>query len=56
MASLDHFSFPFSRHPWSFITVKGNPSSSVEDHVEYQGNSCTKCWLDIISGSFWSYG
>ncbi|KAM4676367.1 cell migration-inducing and hyaluronan-binding protein isoform 1-T2 [Discoglossus pictus] len=26
------------RHPWSFITVKGDPSSSVEDHVEYQGS------------------
>ncbi|XP_063304977.1 cell migration-inducing and hyaluronan-binding protein [Pelobates fuscus] len=26
------------RHPWSFITVKGDPSSSVEDHVDYQGS------------------
>lgn len=26
------------RHPWSFLTVKGNPSSSVEDHIEYHGN------------------
>uniref|UniRef100_A0A8C5M721 hyaluronoglucosaminidase n=1 Tax=Leptobrachium leishanense TaxID=445787 RepID=A0A8C5M721_9ANUR len=26
------------RHPWSFITVKGDPSSSVEDHVEFQGS------------------
>uniref|UniRef100_A0A8D0H416 hyaluronoglucosaminidase n=1 Tax=Sphenodon punctatus TaxID=8508 RepID=A0A8D0H416_SPHPU len=26
------------RHPWSFITVKGDPSSSVEDHIEYQGH------------------
>ncbi|XP_069480269.1 cell migration-inducing and hyaluronan-binding protein [Ambystoma mexicanum] len=25
------------RHPWSLITVKGDPSSSVEDHVEYNG-------------------
>lgn len=27
----------FSRHPWSFITVKGDPSSSVEDHIDYHG-------------------
>nr|KAF6399141.1 cell migration inducing hyaluronidase 1 [Molossus molossus] len=26
------------RHPWSFITVKGNPASSVEDHIEYHGH------------------
>ncbi|OCT89718.1 hypothetical protein XELAEV_18018337mg [Xenopus laevis] len=26
------------RHPWCFITVKGDPSSAVEDHVEYQGS------------------
>nr|XP_036869469.1 cell migration-inducing and hyaluronan-binding protein [Manis javanica] len=26
------------RHPWSFLTVKGNPSSSVEDHIEYHGH------------------
>ncbi|XP_043846286.1 cell migration-inducing and hyaluronan-binding protein [Dromiciops gliroides] len=26
------------RHPWSFLTVKGDPSSSVEDHVEYHGH------------------
>ncbi|XP_074151347.1 cell migration-inducing and hyaluronan-binding protein [Sminthopsis crassicaudata] len=26
------------RHPWSFLTVKGDPSSSVEDHIEYQGH------------------
>ncbi|GCC34594.1 hypothetical protein chiPu_0013069 [Chiloscyllium punctatum] len=25
------------RHPWSFITVKGSPESSSEDHVIYQG-------------------
>ncbi len=25
------------RHPWSFITVKGNASSAVEDHAVYQG-------------------
>ncbi|KAB1256997.1 Cell migration-inducing and hyaluronan-binding protein [Camelus dromedarius] len=30
-----HFLHLGFRHPWSFITVKGNPSSSVEDHVEY---------------------
>ncbi|XP_063781884.1 cell migration-inducing and hyaluronan-binding protein [Pseudophryne corroboree] len=33
-----HFLHLGFRHPWSFITVKGDPSSSVEDHVEYQGN------------------
>lgn len=47
-----HFLHLGFRHPWSFITVKGNPSSSVEDHIEYHGNSRTKCWLDIISGSY----
>ncbi|XP_068131329.1 cell migration-inducing and hyaluronan-binding protein [Hyperolius riggenbachi] len=26
------------RHPWSFITVKGDPSSSVEDYVDYHGS------------------
>uniref|UniRef100_A0A8I3MRT3 hyaluronoglucosaminidase n=1 Tax=Canis lupus familiaris TaxID=9615 RepID=A0A8I3MRT3_CANLF len=26
------------RHPWSFITVKGDPSSSVEDHIDYHGH------------------
>ncbi|XP_055517175.1 cell migration-inducing and hyaluronan-binding protein [Leucoraja erinacea] len=25
------------RHPWSFVTVKGSPESSAEDHVVYQG-------------------
>lgn len=30
--------FVIFRHPWSFITVKGNPSSSVEDHIDYHGN------------------
>lgn len=34
----------FFRHPWSFLTVKGNPSSSVEDHIEYHGN---KWWKAI---------
>lgn len=34
----------FFRHPWSFLTVKGNPSSSVEDHIEYHGN---KRWKAI---------
>ncbi|KAG8440633.1 hypothetical protein GDO86_006400 [Hymenochirus boettgeri] len=33
-----HFLHLGFRHPWSFITVKGDPSSSVEDHVEYQGS------------------
>ncbi|KAG8145101.1 hypothetical protein E2320_013473, partial [Naja naja] len=32
-----HFLHLGFRHPWSFITVKGKPLSSVEDHVEYQG-------------------
>ncbi|KAL8197302.1 UNVERIFIED_CONTAM: hypothetical protein K2H54_019877, partial [Gekko kuhli] len=32
-----HFLHLGFRHPWSFITVKGNPCSSVEDHIEYQG-------------------
>ncbi|XP_036087754.1 cell migration-inducing and hyaluronan-binding protein isoform X1 [Rousettus aegyptiacus] len=26
------------RHPWSFLTVKGNPAASVEDHTEYHGH------------------
>ncbi|KAM4039272.1 cell migration-inducing and hyaluronan-binding protein isoform 1-T2 [Anomaloglossus baeobatrachus] len=33
-----HFLHLGFRHPWSFITVKGDPSSSVEDHVEYKGS------------------
>ncbi|XP_075063895.1 cell migration-inducing and hyaluronan-binding protein isoform X2 [Mixophyes fleayi] len=33
-----HFLHLGFRHPWSFITVKGDPSSSVEDHVEYHGS------------------
>ncbi|XP_008638292.1 PREDICTED: cell migration-inducing and hyaluronan-binding protein isoform X1 [Corvus brachyrhynchos] len=33
-----HFLHLGFRHPWSFITIKGNPSSSVEDHIEYQGH------------------
>ncbi|XP_035317838.1 cell migration-inducing and hyaluronan-binding protein isoform X1 [Cricetulus griseus] len=33
-----HFLHLGFRHPWSFITVKGNPSSSVEDHIEYHGH------------------
>uniref|UniRef100_A0A8D0BB02 hyaluronoglucosaminidase n=1 Tax=Salvator merianae TaxID=96440 RepID=A0A8D0BB02_SALMN len=33
-----HFLHLGFRHPWSFITVKGNASSSVEDHIEYQGH------------------
>lgn len=28
-----------SRHPWSFITVKGDTSSVVEDHAIYQGEA-----------------
>ncbi|XP_003475512.1 cell migration-inducing and hyaluronan-binding protein [Cavia porcellus] len=33
-----HFLHLGFRHPWSFITVKGNPSSSVEDHIDYHGH------------------
>uniref|UniRef100_A0A8D2JCJ0 hyaluronoglucosaminidase n=1 Tax=Sciurus vulgaris TaxID=55149 RepID=A0A8D2JCJ0_SCIVU len=33
-----HFLHLGFRHPWSFLTVKGNPSSSVEDHIEYHGH------------------
>lgn len=33
-----HFLHLGFRHPWSFVTVKGNPASSVEDHVEYHGH------------------
>nr|XP_061819850.1 cell migration-inducing and hyaluronan-binding protein-like isoform X1 [Nerophis lumbriciformis] len=29
------------RHPWSFIVVKGNPSSAVEDHAVYQGTKAS---------------
>nr|XP_005989659.1 PREDICTED: cell migration-inducing and hyaluronan-binding protein [Latimeria chalumnae] len=29
------------RHPWSFISVKGDPYSSVEDHVVYQGSKAS---------------
>lgn len=49
---LSHFLFVFliflqflfsvlfvHRHPWSFIAVKGNPSSAVEDHALYQGRN-----------------
>ena len=43
----------FFRHPWSFLTVKGNPSSSVEDHIEYHGN---KWWKAIPPGFFWPIG
>ncbi|XP_044294790.1 cell migration-inducing and hyaluronan-binding protein isoform X2 [Varanus komodoensis] len=32
-----HFLHLGFRHPWSFITIKGSPSSSVEDYIEYQG-------------------
>ncbi|MEE6503772.1 hypothetical protein FKM82_004942, partial [Ascaphus truei] len=40
MSSLGsrHFQRLGFRHPWSFITVIGDPSSSVEDHVEYKGS------------------
>uniref|UniRef100_A0A452U0G9 hyaluronoglucosaminidase n=1 Tax=Ursus maritimus TaxID=29073 RepID=A0A452U0G9_URSMA len=33
-----HFLHLGFRHPWSFLTVKGNPSSSVEEHIEYHGH------------------
>ncbi|XP_030740349.1 cell migration-inducing and hyaluronan-binding protein isoform X1 [Echinops telfairi] len=33
-----HFLHLGFRHPWSFLTVKGSPSSSVEDHIEYHGH------------------
>uniref|UniRef100_W5N565 hyaluronoglucosaminidase n=1 Tax=Lepisosteus oculatus TaxID=7918 RepID=W5N565_LEPOC len=29
------------RYPWSFITVKGDVSSSVEDHAPYQGTKAS---------------
>ncbi|MGH0174331.1 UNVERIFIED_CONTAM: hypothetical protein FKN15_067922 [Acipenser sinensis] len=29
------------RHPWSFITVKGDPFTSTEDHVAYQGTKAS---------------
>ncbi|XP_037367292.1 cell migration-inducing and hyaluronan-binding protein [Talpa occidentalis] len=33
-----HFLHLGFRHPWSFLTVKGNPSASVEEHVEFHGH------------------
>ncbi|XP_072554374.1 cell migration-inducing and hyaluronan-binding protein-like isoform X1 [Paramormyrops kingsleyae] len=36
-----HFHSLGFRHPWSFITVKGEPSSSVEDHAVYQGTKAS---------------
>uniref|UniRef100_A0A4W3GXB8 hyaluronoglucosaminidase n=1 Tax=Callorhinchus milii TaxID=7868 RepID=A0A4W3GXB8_CALMI len=32
-----HFRQLGFRHPWSFITIKGYPETSVEDHIIYQG-------------------
>ncbi|XP_060035573.1 cell migration-inducing and hyaluronan-binding protein isoform X3 [Erinaceus europaeus] len=32
-----HFLHLGFRHPWSFLTVKGHPLASVEDHVEHHG-------------------
>uniref|UniRef100_A0A673GJX2 Cell migration-inducing and hyaluronan-binding protein-like n=1 Tax=Sinocyclocheilus rhinocerous TaxID=307959 RepID=A0A673GJX2_9TELE len=29
------------RHPWSFITIKGDASSAVEDHAVYQGTKAS---------------
>ncbi|XP_018619429.2 cell migration-inducing and hyaluronan-binding protein isoform X2 [Scleropages formosus] len=29
------------RHPWTFITIKGDSSSSVEDHAVYQGTKAS---------------
>uniref|UniRef100_A0A8C0WJR7 G8 domain-containing protein n=1 Tax=Castor canadensis TaxID=51338 RepID=A0A8C0WJR7_CASCN len=36
--AVKHFLHLGFRHPWSFLTVKGDPSSSVEDHIEYHGH------------------
>ena len=41
--------FFFFRHPWSFLTVKGNPSSSVEDHIEYHGNKWREAKFPPVS-------
>ncbi|KAJ8393076.1 hypothetical protein AAFF_G00067590 [Aldrovandia affinis] len=41
------------RHPWSFITVKGKPSLSVEDHAVYQG---TKASSEAKSSRVFSSG
>ncbi|XP_054998814.1 cell migration-inducing and hyaluronan-binding protein isoform X1 [Sorex araneus] len=40
-----HFLHLGFRHPWSFLTVKGDPMSSVEEHVEFHGHrgSATAC-------------
>ncbi|XP_045437570.1 cell migration-inducing and hyaluronan-binding protein isoform X2 [Pipistrellus kuhlii] len=42
-----HFLHLGFRHPWSFVTVKGNPASSVEDHVEYHNAQWTE-WFDHV--------
>uniref|UniRef100_A0A8C4T0Z0 hyaluronoglucosaminidase n=1 Tax=Erpetoichthys calabaricus TaxID=27687 RepID=A0A8C4T0Z0_ERPCA len=36
-----HFHLLGFRHSWSFVTVKGDPASSVEDHVPYQGTKAS---------------
>uniref|UniRef100_A0A9J7Z378 hyaluronoglucosaminidase n=1 Tax=Cyprinus carpio carpio TaxID=630221 RepID=A0A9J7Z378_CYPCA len=36
-----HFHRLGFRHPWSFITVKGDASSAVEDHAVYQGTKAS---------------
>ncbi|KAI5609781.1 cell migration-inducing and hyaluronan-binding protein, partial [Silurus asotus] len=36
-----HFHRLGFRHPWSFITVKGDTSSVVEDHAVYQGTKAS---------------
>uniref|UniRef100_A0A8B9K3Q1 hyaluronoglucosaminidase n=1 Tax=Astyanax mexicanus TaxID=7994 RepID=A0A8B9K3Q1_ASTMX len=36
-----HFHRLGFRHPWSFITVKGDASSAVEDHAIYQGTKAS---------------
>ncbi|RXN25610.1 cell migration-inducing and hyaluronan-binding [Labeo rohita] len=36
-----HFHRLGFRHPWSFITVKGDASSVVEDHAVYQGTKAS---------------
>ncbi|KAG8516428.1 Cell migration-inducing and hyaluronan-binding protein [Galemys pyrenaicus] len=33
-----HFLHLGFRHPWSFLTVKGDPAASVEEHVEFHGH------------------
>ncbi|GAA6104425.1 cell migration-inducing and hyaluronan-binding protein [Tachysurus ichikawai] len=48
-----HFHRLGFRHPWSFITVKGDVSSVVEDHAVYQG---TKASSEARSSSSFHLG